>query len=86
MESKTETTELTLKNDISWEKLHYGLMMKRSPRGSTLSPHLEESPNVMLESHQENQGMAEGRSLGAAAKLSLRRQTKNLTDLRRVVM
>ncbi|KAB1268177.1 Zinc finger protein 69-like protein B [Camelus dromedarius] len=58
LESKTETKGSTLKNDISWEELHHGLMMERSTRGSTLISTLGRvSKCHKLENHQENQGM-----------------------------
>ncbi|XP_039732591.1 zinc finger protein 69 homolog B isoform X1 [Pteropus medius] len=61
LESKTESKELTLKNDISWEELHHGLILERSTRGSTLySTFGRITKRVKLESHQENQGMGEG--------------------------
>ncbi|XP_010995255.2 zinc finger protein 69 homolog B isoform X2 [Camelus dromedarius] len=61
LESKTETKGSTLKNDISWEELHHGLMMERSTRGSTLISTLGRvSKCHKLENHQENQGMGEG--------------------------
>nr|XP_004450696.1 zinc finger protein 69 homolog B isoform X1 [Dasypus novemcinctus]XP_012377715.1 zinc finger protein 69 homolog B isoform X1 [Dasypus novemcinctus]XP_012377716.1 zinc finger protein 69 homolog B isoform X1 [Dasypus novemcinctus] len=55
--SKTETQESALKNDISWEELHHGLIMERSTRGSTLYSTLEEGSKAdNLESH----GMGKG--------------------------
>uniref|UniRef100_A0A8D2CPX1 ZFP69 zinc finger protein B n=1 Tax=Sciurus vulgaris TaxID=55149 RepID=A0A8D2CPX1_SCIVU len=61
LESKTETKESTLKNDISWEELHPGLIMERSTRRNTLYSTLERvSKCDKLESYLENQGMGEG--------------------------
>ncbi|XP_045404092.1 zinc finger protein 69 homolog B isoform X1 [Lemur catta] len=61
LESKTETKESALKNDISWEELHHGLVMERSTRGNTLYSTLERiSKCDNLESQQENQEMGEG--------------------------
>ncbi|XP_027622681.1 zinc finger protein 69 homolog B isoform X2 [Tupaia chinensis] len=58
--SKAETKESTLKNDISWEEVHHGLMMERSTRGSTLCSTLGRvSKCDKLERQQENQGIGE---------------------------
>lgn len=83
-----ETKELTLKNDISWEELHDGLMMERSTRGSTLYSTVgRESKCDKLESHQENEGMGEGQiPLIHRKTLTQEADLKNLTDLRKVLM
>uniref|UniRef100_A0A8C0JS65 ZFP69 zinc finger protein B n=1 Tax=Canis lupus dingo TaxID=286419 RepID=A0A8C0JS65_CANLU len=61
LENKTETSKSSLKNDISWEGLHHGLMMEQSTRGNTLYSTLGRvSKCDKLESHQENQRMGEG--------------------------
>ncbi|XP_054368924.1 zinc finger protein 69 homolog B isoform X1 [Mirounga angustirostris] len=61
LENKTETRESTLKNDISGEELHHGLMKEQSTRGNTVYSTLGRvSKCDKLESHQENQGMGEG--------------------------
>ncbi|XP_004679505.1 PREDICTED: zinc finger protein ZFP69B [Condylura cristata] len=58
---KTETKESTIKNGISWEELHHGLIMERPTRGNTFSSTLERiSKHDILENHQNNQGMGEG--------------------------
>ena len=60
MEDETETKETTLKNDISWEELHHGLMMERFMRESTLISTLGRiSKCHKLENHQEKQEMGE---------------------------
>ncbi|XP_046325208.1 zinc finger protein 69 homolog B isoform X2 [Marmota monax] len=57
LESKTETKESTLKNEISWEELHSGLIKERSTRRSTLYSTLGRvSKCDKLESYLENQG------------------------------
>uniref|UniRef100_A0A8C3WWS5 ZFP69 zinc finger protein B n=1 Tax=Catagonus wagneri TaxID=51154 RepID=A0A8C3WWS5_9CETA len=61
LEGEREMVESALKNELSWEELHHGLMMEKPTRGSNLISTLRRvSQCHKLENYQENQGMSEG--------------------------
>ncbi|XP_029805376.1 zinc finger protein 69 homolog B isoform X1 [Suricata suricatta] len=61
LENKTETKESAIKNDISWEESHHGLMKEQSAGESTIYSTLGRvSKCDQLEGHQDNQGVDEG--------------------------